>query len=771
MKPLSLTYSLADQDFARTKSIGIFNVSLQLAQALAREPRLEALTILTNHALGPALSLPKKTEVRLCERAIGGRIERILWDQWQVYSEAQNSGNQWLLLPKGFASFMRRPPIRLAVYVHDMMHDIYATKYPGKGPPFEGHYFRRSMLATLRDAQLILTNTEFTADEVRRVAGKAALPEPNVCCAGIGFERPRVLQVPREDRVMALTSRWPHKRTDLALAWLQRWQEESGFKGAIDLVGGLPDNMPFVARPGWRHSERLDEGAYRELLQRSRVLAYFSDHEGFGMPPLEATLAGAAAVYSSLPPTRESMGEAGLPFENTDYESFRQAMNRAVSMPPEVIQGWSEGLLKRHQWSAVAERVVDALNEASAPRTAARTVLTQGTRTPTQIPATAASSSVKLAFTFLCENPQRQTALTTFFREYLLHSLNHFPQLEWIVFAGPTQEIALTHPRLSFVRDYPANDRIQERLIADHFKVGPHARRLGAAGLFTIGFAPIRATLPVFMGVNSLQFLTKENRVGLGRQLYREWTCSHGVRKAARVITNSEFSASKLRSAYPVCSDKLIVSHEGTQIEYTPHGTPGEVEALKKKLGIEPGYLFWASNFYRYKQAPLFLNAYADLPAELRAKMPVVMVGGDWEGGKAAAESVIRERGIEANVRMLGWIDFKWLPVLYRHALAYVLPSREETFGRTTTEALASGTPCLLHDIPIMHEIAGESALIIDFNDRPLVSKTLVQLHENKELRTRLRTGGLERAKKFSFEKMAVERVGAVLDWLKTQQT
>ena len=242
------------------------------------------------------------------------------------------------------------------------------------------------------------------------------------------------------------------------------------------------------------------------------------------------------------------------------------------------------------------------------------------------------------------------------------------------------------------------------------------------------------------------------------------------MRKAARVITNSEFAASKLRAAYPVCSEKLIVSHEGTQAEYTPDGAPGEVEALKKELGIEPGYLFWASNFYRYKQAPLFLEAYADLPADLRAKMPVVMVGGDWEGGKAAAESVIRERGIQNNVRMLGWVEFKWLPMLYRHALAYVLPSREETFGRTTTEALASGTPCLLHDIPIMHEIAGESALIIDFNNRQLVTRTLQQLHADQPLRERLRAGGLERAKKFSFEKMAVERVGAVLDWLKTQQ-
>src|SRR6185503_17864809 len=270
-----------------------------------------------------ALSLPPETQVRLSERAIGGRVERMVWDQWQVYSEAQRTGHEWLLLPKGFASFMRRPPIRLAAYVHDMMHDIYATEYPGKGPPFEGHYFRSSMLATLRDAQLILTNTEFTANEVRRVARKAALPEPNVYCAGIGFDRPPVLNVPRENRIVALTSRWPHKRTDLAVAWLQRWRDESHFEGTIDLVGSLPDNVACPARSGWRHSERLDEDAYRELLQRTRVLAYFSDHEGFGMPPLEGTLAGAAAVYSSLPPTRESMGDAGLPFSNSDYESFR----------------------------------------------------------------------------------------------------------------------------------------------------------------------------------------------------------------------------------------------------------------------------------------------------------------------------------------------------------------------------------------------------------------------------------------------------------------
>lgn len=363
MQPLSITYSLADQDFARTKSIGIFNVSLQLARALGGEPRLGRFTVLANHTLQPALTLPPHARVTLCERAIGGRLERILWDQWQVYSETERTAHDWLLLPKGFASFLRRPPMRLAVYVHDMMHDVYASEYPGQVPAFENHYFRRSMLATIRDAELIFTNTEFTAHEVRRVARKHSLTEPRVCCVGIGFERQPSLDVPRENRVIALTARWPHKRTDLAIAWLKRWQDETGFDGCIDLIGGLPTNVRCPARAGWLHSERLEESAYRELLHQARALVYFSDHEGFGMPPVEALLAGACPVFSSLPPTLEAMGEAGLPFSNTDYESFQQAMNRALTVTPETISGWAEKLLARHQWSRVAERVVTAMSE------------------------------------------------------------------------------------------------------------------------------------------------------------------------------------------------------------------------------------------------------------------------------------------------------------------------------------------------------------------------------------------------------------------------
>ena len=92
--------------------------------------------------------------------------------------------------------------------------------------------------------------------------------------------------------------------------------------------------------------------------------------------------------------------------------------------------------------------------------------------------------------------------------------------------------------------------------------------------------------------------------------------------------------------------------------------------------------------------------------------------------------------------------------------------SREETFGRTIAEALSCGTPCVLNDIPIAHEISGGHALIIDFKNRSLVTATLRRLLEEPALTAQIRLQGLEQAKKFSFERMAVERVGAVRAWL-----
>lgn len=370
---------------------------------------------------------------------------------------------------------------------------------------------------------------------------------------------------------------------------------------------------------------------------------------------------------------------------------------------------------------------------------------------------------MKFALSMLCENPNRRTGLTTLFHEFVSRSLKLFPDLQWLLFAGPSQEWEITDPRLEVVRHFPANDDLKARLIADHFRVPAVARQKGADVLVTTGFVPVRKCLPTAMHVFSLQHLDRQNKVGLGRALYRNWVMKYSWPKADLIITNSRFAAAQILGVYPQFKDRLVQSYEGLQHEqFHPLAPPDEVSRLKSKFALSPGYFLWISNFYPYKQAELLIAGYAKLSADLRAKHPLVMVGASWEGALERVQAQVAALGIKENVRFLNWVADEWLAPLYRHSHAFCLASREETFGRCVIEAMACGAPCIVNDIPIMREVTDCHALIIDFKNADLVADALRRISQETELHQQLRTTGLTRAAGFTFEKLTAERVTAL---------
>ena len=363
----------------------------------------------------------------------------------------------------------------------------------------------------------------------------------------------------------------------------------------------------------------------------------------------------------------------------------------------------------------------------------------------------------------LCENPQRKTGLTTAYHEFVARSLKLYPDLRWVIFAGPNQDWRVHDPRVEVVRDFPANDRLKRRLLADHFQVPAVARARGADVMVSTGFVPVRKCLPTVMHVLSLQHLDQSNNLGAARNVYRRWMMRYSWPKADLVITNSRFAAAQILSVFPQFKDRLLQAYEGLQHEQF-HTTvaPGETERLKESIGVGPGYFLWLSNFYPYKQADRLLSGYALLDAETRRRHPLVMVGADWEGRLLACQGQARAAGIAADVRFLGWVGDEQLAPLYRHALAHCLASREETFGRTVLESMACGTPVIANDIPIMHEVCDGQAMIVDYNEPARVAGALHRVASDAALRAQLRDGGLERAKRFSFEKFTSERIDAI---------
>ncbi len=359
----SLTYSVADQDFQRTKSLGIFHLSLGLLEQLAARWDPARLAVLSNDSLVKHLEralAPQVTRYE-CNQATKGRLHRLLWDQWQVYQAAQRAKGDWLFLPKGFASFCCSCPTKLAAYVHDAMHDYYARHIKPNPLRWESWYFQRCLLATLKQSRIVFTNSEFTAAELRRIAENHGLTKPRIHPVGMGFSRPQRPGTERENRIIALASRWPHKRSDLVVNYLDRWQRETGYIGCVDIIGSISIPFAGIAHPRWRWHNRLPGMEFQEKLARARLVVFFSDYEGFGMPPVEAALAGACPVYSDIPATREVMRGCGFAFDNESFGSFDLALRQALAVSADQIDRWAEQLMLWHNWASVVAKVQSAL--------------------------------------------------------------------------------------------------------------------------------------------------------------------------------------------------------------------------------------------------------------------------------------------------------------------------------------------------------------------------------------------------------------------------
>jgi O-antigen biosynthesis alpha-1,3-rhamnosyltransferase len=376
---------------------------------------------------------------------------------------------------------------------------------------------------------------------------------------------------------------------------------------------------------------------------------------------------------------------------------------------------------------------------------------------------------MRIGLSLLCEQPDRKTGLTSLFSSFVRESLRLYDDVDFVVFCADGQTLDITSPRVILMGGYAANNRLAARLVAEHFRIGPAARLAGCDVLMTTGLVPVVAQLPVAMHLLTLHHLSATNRIGGLRASYRNWASRHGLTKAELVITNTRFACDQILTVDPKASSKLLQSYEGISHEdFHPRSTDDERLMLSERFGIKGRYFFWCSNFYPYKQAEVMMEAWCDLPQEIRESVPMVMVGGaGWGDSKDKTLEIAARRGAGDQVKMLGWVSDEEVQVLFRHAAVFVHPSREETFGRSVLEAMASGVPCVVQSIPVMHEVTGGHAVIIDFHDRAEAAGALETTLKDHSLRTRLIERGILRAKEFSFERLAAERIEAMRRLLK----
>ena len=228
------------------------------------------------------------------------------------------------------------------------------------------------------------------------------------------------------------------------------------------------------------------------------------------------------------------------------------------------------------------------------------------------------------------------------------------------------------------------------------------------------------------------------------------------LEQAAAVLTDSHFIADEMVAKLGVSRAKLRVVPLGVDGSYRPRAS-GECAALLARHGLEGlAYLLVVATQEPRKNLARLARAYAALPAALRARHPLVVVGArGWLN--AELERTLAPLEARGEVRRLGYVEEADLPLLYAGAHAFAFPSLYEGFGLPVLEALASGVPVLTSQGSSLAEIVrgadGDVAVCVDALDERAVQLGLERVLTDVEWRARVAVEGIGHARAFTWSR------------------
>lgn len=121
---------------------------------------------------------------------------------------------------------------------------------------------------------------------------------------------------------------------------------------------------------------------------------------------------------------------------------------------------------------------------------------------------------------------------------------------------------------------------------------------------------------------------------------------------------------------------------------------------------------------------------------------------------KSTLEQQVKELGLESDIEFLGNVED--VAQLLHSSDIFFMPSSSEAFGIAAVEAMASGLPVVVSDIPGMAEVVGKNdccGMLVNPASPDHMAGALQYLIENRNRASVMGTEGLNRAATFSIEK------------------
>jgi glycosyltransferase involved in cell wall biosynthesis len=282
----------------------------------------------------------------------------------------------------------------------------------------------------------------------------------------------------------------------------------------------------------------------------------------------------------------------------------------------------------------------------------------------------------------------------------------------------------------------------------DPFALTAYLHYTKPQSFFSPGYnVPVGTPCSFVFCIHDLNHLHFDREFSVLKRSYYEWLVKPAAHRADAVLTVSDFSRDAIREWCDIPQELIVNVGNGISDHFAPDGP---------SFPVGRPYFVNVGAHRPHKNFERTLRAYA----ESRINRDTALVSTAIPS--TPIRRLARELGIEQDVMFMGPVSDETLASLYRGSIALIFASLYEGFGLPIAEAMACGTAVITSNVTAMPEVAGDSAVLVDPRDTAAIADAMRRVYSDEQLRRELRSRGLARASKFSWDQTA-QKITAAL--------
>ncbi len=239
------------------------------------------------------------------------------------------------------------------------------------------------------------------------------------------------------------------------------------------------------------------------------------------------------------------------------------------------------------------------------------------------------------------------------------------------------------------------------------------------------------------------------------------------AKKAARIITVSEFSAREIAEAYGVDPKKIAITYNG--IDHDTYRPIKDFEAILNRLRryqIPQPFFAAIGRQEAKKNLATLIKSFTAFKTRRGVGDPhrLVLIGARGHGYDEIKKE-IENSTVKSEIMELGYIPESDMPYILNAAEALIHPSWYEGFGIPPIEAMACGCPVLSSNAASLPEICGEAALYFAPGEPEELTAAMSRLTDESGLKEKLRLAGISRAARYTWQATTEKTLPVLTRW------